>query len=132
MVIGRAEFPRPFLQKMRCFRKTDSPRAKWRVPFGKSIGRFWRVHFLSGKMVQKIADSCQESILVFMGMCGGFFPINMAMVKHRSFVLGDFVTESLSQSEGPCLGNPSVSSNKYVFCSETSSTQNLESQVTLI
>ena len=42
---------------MRFFCKTDRPRAKRRVhygPFGESIGKFWRVHFLSGRIVQKI------------------------------------------------------------------------------
>ena len=71
---------RIFLQNA-VFRKMDSPRAKRSPlrPFGESIGRFWRVHFLSGKIVQEnsgcpaslaqIAALCfEESILVFMGV----------------------------------------------------------------
>ena len=49
--ISQTVFP-----EMRCFRRTDSPRAKRRVhysPFGESIGRFWKVRFLSGKIFQE-------------------------------------------------------------------------------
>ena len=40
-------------------------------------------------------------------------------LKFRSFVLSNLVPVT----EGPCLGNPSVSSKEDVLCSETSSTQ---------
>ena len=113
-------------------------------PFGKSIGRFRRVHFLSRKKLsKKIADSCcpaslaqitslcfEESILVFMGVRAFCSKYDTVETQIFSPWLQGLVT--LSQSEGPYLGNPSVSSKKYVFCSETSTTQNLESQVALI
>ena len=38
-----------FLQNGQSTSKTESPLR----PFGESIGRFWRVHFLSGKIVQE-------------------------------------------------------------------------------
>ena len=56
--------------QMRFFRKTDSPRAKRRVHHGllESPLQVLRVHFLSARIVQKIADSCPaDGFVVFQG-----------------------------------------------------------------
>ena len=76
--------------------KTESPLR----PFGESIGRFWRVHFLSGKIencgfLPCISDA--DRFAVFRGVhpclhvSVFLFQIKMTKLKHKSFVLGNLV-----------------------------------------
>ena len=129
--------------KMRSFHKTDSPRAKRRVhctPFGESIGRFWRVFSLSQEACpRKIADSCpasltqiaslcfEESILVFIGVCVCSVPNEYDEVETHIFILGNLVPV-----QGAVSWQSVCELQGDVFCSETSNTQNLESQVAFI
>ena len=133
MISWRAAFPRPFLQRCDASAKRDSPRAKRRVhygPFGQSIGRLWRVHFLSGNIVQEhcgflpcISDA--DHLAVFRGvhLClhGSVYSAskNFEKLKHRFFVFGNLVSVRGAVSwQSVCE-----------LQRETRSTQNLELQV---
>ena len=72
---------------------------------GESITAFWRVHW----------QVLESTLLIFV-----FLGVRVFCSKQIRQIEMQTI-RPWSQSEGPCLGNPSVSAKEYVFCSETSS-----------